>query len=248
MKSIYQYKDFEGLQSLKAVKDVDTSGRTITGYAAAFNNVDLGKDLIEPGAFAKTIAERGPQGKNRIMFLNQHDTWQILGKPQVLKEDSYGLYHESKIANTTLGNDVLKLFQEGVMDSFSIGYRTITENMVNEVNHLKELYLYEHSGVTFPMNEGAIMTGIKGLLPDMLQEKIKKAEKFCRDTTASDDTIEMLLLQIKQMQQIIIDLKNTTEPDNTTPPGNEKNEADILISEINNMNLASEIYSFTKTI
>lgn len=231
MKNLIQYKDFEG----KAVKDVDSKGRTITGYFAAFNNVDLGGDLIEPGAFAKTIMERGPQGQNKVFFLNQHDSWQVLGKPAVLKEDSYGLYHESKVADTTLGNDVLKLYQEGIMDSFSFGYRTITENRVEDVNHLKELYLYEGSAVTFPMNESAITTGIKSI--ETINKKIKEIEKFCKDTTASDETIELLLLNIKQLQQEIINI-STTKPDKSTSPGTVIKDAAVL----NTINL------FTKSV
>lgn len=232
MKSMFLHKDFEGLHGLKAVKDIDTKGRIITGYAAAFGNIDFGGDLIEPGAFSKTIAERGPGSRNKIFFLNQHDSWQVLGKPKVLKEDSYGLYHESPILNTTLGNDVLKMFQAEVLDSFSIGYRIITENRVDDVNHLKELYLYEFSSVTFPMNESAIATGIKSIDRDKLKERIDRAEKFCRTTDASDDTIELLLIQIKQLQQILVDLTTTTPPEDTTEPETQKDEdVGILIKK-----------------
>lgn len=245
MKNIISYKDFEGLQSLKAVKDVDSKSRTITGYFAAFNNIDLGNDLIEPGAFAKTIAERGPQGSNKIFFLNQHDSWQILGKPSILKEDNYGLYHESKVADTTLGNDTLKLFKEGIMDSFSIGYRTITENRINDVNHLKELHLYEGSAVTFPMNEAAIVTGVKSVDPERIARKIKQLEKFCNETDASDETIELLLLNIKQLQQVIVDLTTTTPPASTTGPGTQKEDetaaAEELIKEVNRMRVINEL-------
>lgn len=235
MKNIVSYKDFEGVETLKAVKDVDPRGRTITGYAAAFNNVDLGGDLIEPGAFKKTIKERGPKGSNRVFFLNQHDTWQIVSKPTVLKEDSYGLYHESPVPDTTLGNDVLKLFDAGIMDSFSIGYKVTTENTINKINHLKELFLYEYSGVTFPMNEAAVSTGVKSISVDKMKMKIKQMEKFCYDTDASDDTIELLLLNIKQLQQQVFDLTTTTQPEASTAPrtGVKAVQSAILVENLN---------------
>lgn len=235
MKNIITYRDFEGLKDLKAVKDVDPRGRTITGYAAAFGNEDLGGDIIEPGAFKKTIKERGPKGSNRIFFLNQHDTWQIVSKPTVLKEDSYGLYHESPVPDTTLGNDVLKLFDAGIMDSFSIGYKVITENTINNANHLKELFLYEYSGVTFPMNESAISTGVKSA--EDISVKIKRMEKFCRDTDASDETIELLLLNIKQLQQALID---ATQPGKPTGP-------DVNISAIKDAVLVEDFKHYLST-
>lgn len=241
MKDIFKKKDFSDPDFSKSIKDVDKKTGIVTGYYAAFNNVDLGGDLIEPGAFAKTIAERGPQGANRVMFLGEHDTYQKLGKPQVLKEDSYGLYHESKISQTTRGKDALILVDDGVWDSFSIGYRTITENRVNDVNHLKELYLYEGSLVTFPMNENAILTGVKSVDIDKIERRIKKLEKTCRDTTASDDAIELLLMELKQLQQIIIDLTKSTEPPEGTQPETKNDEAAELIREVNQMAIVREL-------
>lgn len=243
MKNIFLKKDFSDPDFTKSIKDVDKKTGIVTGYFAAFNNVDLGGDLIEPGAFAKTIAERGPQAANRIQFLNQHDTWQNLGKPQVLKEDSYGLYHESKISQTTLGKDALILLEDGVLDSFSIGYRVTTENTVNEVNHLKEIYLYEGSLVTFPMNESAVVTGVKSIDVDRMERKIKQLEKFCRETTASDDTIELLLIQIKQMQQVINMAITTPPSEKDTEPGK-----DVDIKTIQSTLLAESLNNYILTI
>lgn len=246
MSDLVKYLDFGGPS---AVKDIDARGRTITGYAAAFGNEDLGGDIIEPGAFRKTIRERGPKGSKRIFFLNQHDTWQVVGKPTVLKEDKYGLYHESPVPDTTLGNDVLKLFDANIMDSFSIGYRTMTEAMESGKNHLKELFLYEYSGVTFPMNENAIATGVKGLDIGKLDAKMKRMEKFCRDTDASDDTIELLLLNIKQLQQIIDTLMSSTPPVKTTAPQKEdENAAKTLIHKANTLRRVNTLKSFTNSL
>lgn len=239
MKDVFLKKDFSDPDYGKSIKDVDVKKGIVTGYFAAFNNVDLGGDLIEPGAFARTIAARGPQGADRIKFLGEHDTYQKLGKPYLLKEDDYGLYHESKVSQTTLGKDALILVNDGVWDAFSIGYRTTTEKQVNDVNLLKELYLYEGSLVTFPMNENAILTGTKSIDIDAIERRIKQLEKACRDTTASDDTIELLFIHIKQLQQMIIDLTKSTDPPKDTRPDTEKDiaaiKAVLLEEETNNL-------------
>lgn len=231
---LYEYKAVDVSDGFKAVKDVDMTGRIITGYAAVFGNKDLGGDIIEPGAFLKTLKERGPKGKNRITFLNQHDTWQPQGKPTTLKEDGTGLYHETPVVNTTLGNDTLKLFDAGILDSFSIGYRTLNESRQGNANHLKELHLYEYSSVTFPMNEQAVYTGTKGLDKDKLERRIKQLEKFCDNTDCTDETIEMLLIHIKQLQQELIEFTGPGEI--TTPPGNDIKavKSVLLVESINN--------------
>jgi HK97 family phage prohead protease len=45
------------------------------GYASVFGNRDYGGDVVEEGAFAKTLKDRG----GRIVLLDGHDTSQRLG-------------------------------------------------------------------------------------------------------------------------------------------------------------------------
>ncbi len=40
------------------------------GYASLFNKEDLGHDIVLPGAFRDSLAERGPDG---VKMLFQHD-------------------------------------------------------------------------------------------------------------------------------------------------------------------------------
>jgi phage head maturation protease len=42
--------------------DSDTKQGVVSGYFAVFGNRDLDGDIIEPGAFTKTVMERGTQG------------------------------------------------------------------------------------------------------------------------------------------------------------------------------------------
>src|SRR5690606_18324019 len=127
MKKLINYLDFKGNDYVPAIKDIDEKKLTVTGYFGAFDNVDLGKDVLSPGSATRTINARGPQGSNDIFFLYQHDTTSLLGKPNILKSDNYGIYHESPISNTTLGKDVAILIRDGVLNKFSIGYKTIKE-------------------------------------------------------------------------------------------------------------------------
>jgi hypothetical protein len=144
MTEIYR-KGFNGL-----TKDVDTAGRIVTGYFSTFNFKDSDGDIILPGAFKKTIRERGPKGSNRIYHLYQHWTDNILSQPHVLKEDKIGLYFESKMPNTTLANDKLELYREGILKEHSIGFEIMSEESDKEkkVNYIKAVRLWEGSAVT----------------------------------------------------------------------------------------------------
>ena len=83
--------------------DFDEEQGIFSGYGAVFGNVDSGGDIIEPGAFTKTIAE----GWERVKILALHnDSWLPIGKPIELREDSNGLYIKAKISDTSMGRDI----------------------------------------------------------------------------------------------------------------------------------------------
>lgn len=136
---------------------VDFEGRSFTGYASTFGNVDLGGDRVHAGAFAKTIQERG----NRVKVLWQHSRFDPIGKPVRLEEDLKGLITETKVSDTTLGRDVLTLMADGVVDQLSIGYDVVKFGYDGDVRDLLELRLIEYSPVTFAMNEEAVILGVK---------------------------------------------------------------------------------------
>ena len=72
----------------------DESGE-FSGYAAVFGNRDSGDDIIEKGAFSKTIRE----DFDRIKILALHnDCWLPVGKPLELREDGKGLSSGAKSA------------------------------------------------------------------------------------------------------------------------------------------------------
>ena len=71
-----------------------------SGYGAVFENIDSGGDIIEPGAFTKTLAE----GWERVKILALHnDCWLPIGRPVELREDQNGLYISARVSDTTMG-------------------------------------------------------------------------------------------------------------------------------------------------
>ncbi len=130
-----------------------------SGYAAVFDNIDSGGDIIEPGAFTKTLAE----GWDRVKILALHnDCWLPIGRPIELREDENGLYISAKISDTAMGKDVKILLRDGVLSELSIGYDPIIFDYdENGLRHLREVKLWEVSVVTWAMNQEAVITGYK---------------------------------------------------------------------------------------
>lgn len=252
MKEVYGTKDYS---LAPEIKDIDGKKGVVTGYFSHFNNVDSDGDIILKGAFAKTILENGPDSKQpRIKHLLNHDPSQPLGKLAALKEDDKGLYYESQIAGHDLGRNFVKMVEGGLISEHSIGFRIIKRNQLQDFEgymknpddgwyEITELKLWEGSSLTaWGANP---LTPIESLKSDKDQlQKIvnrqKALEKFCRNTDATDDIIELLLLEHKQLTQIIIDLtKEATKPEQSTLPESKGN--DEITNFITNLNLQTWI-------
>lgn len=228
MKEIYAYKDFS-VQSPLVFKDIEGRKGIVTGYFADFNSLDSDGDVILPGSFARTINATGPSSaKPRIKHLMNHDVSQPLGVLMVLQEDKKGLYYESKLGNHNLGMDFIKMAESGLITEHSIGYQTKKYNQITAWEDYKEgdirrelveIKLWEGSSLTaWGANGNTPLTGMKNQMEiNKLINKAEAVEKFCRETKATDETIEMLLLYNKQLLQSITDLKSTQPSADTAP-------------------------------
>lgn len=212
---LIEYKDFVG-----SVKDVDAKGRTVTGYLSSFGNKDHDGDIIQKGAFSKSISER----KEQIFFLNQHDWKQPLSKFSVLEENEKGLYFESQpLPDTSYGNDVIKLYEAGVLKEHSIGFVTMKPTGYDdemEARIIKEVKLYEGSVVTLGANSNTPFTGLKALSLNEIDEKSKAILKMLRDGTLTDDTFLQLEIALKQLQREAYELgkKSLEAAEGTSEP------------------------------
>lgn len=191
------------VQEIKAAGD----DWIVEGYASTFGNVDLGYDVVMPGAFDGTLSDG-----HKISFLHSHDPRLVLGTPQKLKADKKGLFGQFKISKTTLGADTRQLLLDEAMGGFSIGYGTKEANFTEGgVRQLLDLELYEVSLVSMPMNPQAIITNVKdylsliGVRDDMtLAEKCHALSgglnKLLSDTTAVIGSAERPLSNIKRQE------------------------------------------------
>jgi HK97 family phage prohead protease len=144
----------------------------VSGYVSTFGNTDRGYDIVQPGAFDRTLADG-----HTVKFLHSHKPELVLGVPKELKPDKKGLFARFKISKTQLGQDTHTLLQDGALDSFSIGYiprgwewQRDDESDYGEVRLLKDLDLLECSLVAVPMNPEATVTGVKNFELSLVQQ------------------------------------------------------------------------------
>jgi len=167
---------FAGPDSLK---DVDQTQGLVTAYAAAFGNRDADGDVIHKGTFAKTIAERGPNGTGQIKMLFMHSFREIIGKVLHLEEDDHGLLFRAKLLlGVQRARDALALYSADMFEH-SIGIDVVLpENFRG--GDIFEAKLFDVSPVTWGANSMTPTLSVKSLAaqPDYLTGEIRKIRKM----------------------------------------------------------------------
>ncbi len=180
--------DMENKMQIKTfpsfTKEMDAETGIIEAYVSVFGIMDQDDppDVIQLGAFTKTIQERGPAGARKIRVLHQHTWKSVIGMPLMIVEHTRdmlppellsrfpnatgGLFTRTQfIMEVQAGRETYALYKAGAMDEWSIGFDRIQFEFIkqNEQNVclLKELKLWEYSPVTWGMNQATITTAVK---------------------------------------------------------------------------------------
>lgn len=186
------------------VKDIDDKG-VVTMYVSAFGNRDSDSDVIQKGAYAKTIQEN----MKRIKHLKNHKRDMSLGYPIEMTEDDYGLKVVSKmnldkqIAKDTYSD--YKFFADGgrtLEHSVAIDVVKDEIDREREVRIIREVKLAEYSTLDFwGANENTPMVDIKSekdaidtinVLNEMLKKGNYSDEKF-RNIESTINKLKALL-------------------------------------------------------
>lgn len=164
-----------GLREVKLAQ-TETEGMTFEGYGAVFGNVDSYGDVIQPGAFAESLAASQKNGQWPAMLL-QHGGWGMgaedmtpIGIWTSMAEDGVGLKVSGKLADTARGREayaLLKMEPRPAINGLSIGYiakEWAQRSKPEEPRRtLKKVDLLEVSLVTFPANGKARVSAVKAV-------------------------------------------------------------------------------------
>lgn len=143
------------------------------GYASVFGIVDGHGDVVAPGAFKNTLAEKRAQGRTIPMYM-QHGA-RLGGDPRPVgvwtsvDEDDRGLKVSGRIVglDTDQGKYNYALVKDGAVGGISIGYKTVKarfgKTAAEPRRTLQEVNLFEISLVDDPANTLARVESIKSL-------------------------------------------------------------------------------------
>tara|TARA_R100000458_G_scaffold58821_1_gene67724 strand:+ start:435 stop:2087 length:1653 start_codon:yes stop_codon:yes gene_type:complete len=146
------------VQNLELREEGDSN--VVVGYASVFNTLsnDLGnfKEIISPDAFEGRL-------NDDVRFLINHEGLPLARTTNDtlrLTTDETGLRYEAKVANTSLGRDLLELMRNGTINQSSFAFVVDDDSWevkdgVNIRTINKVSRLYDVSAVTYPAYEEA---------------------------------------------------------------------------------------------
>jgi len=182
------------------IKELTEEGR-FYGYLSTFGNVDQGGDIVEKGAFKKTLKE------NKAFPLGWAHSF---SSPDMIvgsftgEEDEKGLFISGEFFKDKKGDlpeahhKVKQLKEKGIKMGMSMGYKTIKkeDGTVDgiPVRRLKEVKLHEGSLTLFPMNINARVENIKSEKSEDLEIKPYPDSHAC----LLDNSIQVIASQSRE--------------------------------------------------
>jgi HK97 family phage prohead protease len=240
-----KYYDVKNID--KGVLDVDTKSNRVKVAISRMGTLDLDNDIIDKTAYNRTIKERGPKGANLIWHLTDHNasmTTAIAKFKELYVEGDY-LIGVTDIPETTIGKDMMILYQEGHINQHSVGFRTISSEpqkagTPQEYRLIKEILLYEGSAVLWAAHPDTPTISVgKSLTKDEYDKEflettkqINNLAKLLRKGKLSDTSLELMEIDLIQKTEKLKQLYEATQP--AYPASDPAESLFLAIKEFNN--------------
>jgi HK97 family phage prohead protease len=194
------------------LKEVNEDG-SFVGIASVYGVEDLGGDVVDKGAFKKTISENPS-----VPILWQHKADEVIGTGTVKEWQGKVLLEAKLDLDDATALKAYQKMKKGLIKGLSIGFNTVKSTWEEiegrMIRHITELKLWEVSVVTFPMLPAAQVTRVKSAEEEALTLRVKELEeKFLALMAAKSTPVE-------------------PEPVKASEPPPEGNEPDALHSSL----------------
>lgn len=155
------------------VKEADKSTGRFRGVASKYGVEDDYGDVIEKGAFTKTIKERS------FPVLWQHRSADVIGEGTIKESGDEIILDAELDMDDPVAVRALNKVQKKLIRGLSVGFQTIkatfeevkTDGATKYIRHIHELKLWEVSVVTFPALSEAQITSTKHSHDQALAER-----------------------------------------------------------------------------
>lgn len=228
----------------------DGDGRTVEAYAAAFNVPAEVKDqdghyqeIILPGAFDKTIAERGTRltvlyNHGRTLYGTPDGTLSVpVGVPiEQPRADQHGVFTVTRYLNNPLADSVLDAIKQGAIRGQSFTGRFIQSKRVRSsmagglpTIHRSEVAWTEYGPTPVPYYQQAHIVGTRSTeswMADLLSMDADERAELFRSMTALATPLGVTTTAepVREVVTVTSNRATTTPPGpaataNATPPG-----------------------------
>lgn len=189
------------------LQEFNTERRTAVIAHSVYNNIDRYGDVSRPGMFTKSWREN-----KAIKFLIDHNPALRPGVVVSTFDDEKKAYTKVKFSQSTLGTDTMYQMDEGIITGASFGFYALKANKTEikgrKVRELKEV-LHDETTVTLeldPVNELAGVIKVNKADSKFIGEfkaHLDRLESFCRNSKATDGTIEKLEVELKAARELL---------------------------------------------
>lgn len=188
-------------------------------YASVFGNVDSYGDIVEPGAFTKSLAawDASPGTLPVLWGHDSADPFSNIGAVIAAGEDDRGLKVTGQLdLDTAKGAQVYRLLKGGRVNSMSFAYDVLDEATDEKTgaNLLKELALHEVSVVMYPANPEAAVLAVK-VAVDALTVKAGRVLSSANET-ALREVHSSMMSAAKSMATVLAAMSSTDESKTST--------------------------------
>jgi len=149
-------------------RELNADQRIVGGLAIPYGETSYvagtpGGERFIAGSFNRSVGARG----TRLKLFRSHDHTTAIGRPvKIDARHPDGLYTEWQIAKTPAGDAALNEIVEGMLDSFSIGFRAIKSRRADDgAREVQEAEIHEVSILPLGAYEGAKVLSVRSPAP-----------------------------------------------------------------------------------
>jgi len=187
----------------------DENERSVVSFISTISPDRYGEIVMPEGVDTKNYE------KNPVVLLN-HTSPLPIGKNLWIKKEATGIKAKTQFADTIVGNDLMKLYKDGFMRAFSIGFipKVVDTDNEKRIVH-KESELLEYSAVTIPANQDALMLSYKSVqsmeLKEILEREVKEIQIYEKLEDMKLEFFKALDEHEQKIAKILEDLNVTSD-------------------------------------